>query len=183
MSTPGLARLRASPKAEAIRQSVLADQRNGRAEALAKIEAEKAVRWEDAIDIPAAFNLGGTPPISHAKIVAACAPNLPTEAPRARRAPQARANAESPPAARGKRAERLAAAQSGMIPAPPDFTAETNARFRPKLAAVIALVEAGDVAGLAAFRHDGFMGSSMRAVTLYRDLALVALKARAPKAA
>jgi hypothetical protein len=48
---------------------------------------------------------------------------------------------------------------------------------------VIALVEAGDVAGLAAFRHDGFMGSSMRAVMRYRDLALIALEARTAKAA
>ena len=39
---PGLRRLRASPAAEAIRHSVLADQRKGRADALAKIEAASA---------------------------------------------------------------------------------------------------------------------------------------------
>jgi hypothetical protein len=48
---------------------------------------------------------------------------------------------------------------------------------------VIALIEAADVEGLRAYRHDGFMGSSMRAVMRYRDLALIALEARAPKAA
>ena len=41
-TTPGLRRLRANPKAETIRAAVLADQRKGRASALAKIEAAKA---------------------------------------------------------------------------------------------------------------------------------------------
>jgi hypothetical protein len=44
----------------------------------------------------------------------------------------------------------LASAQSGVLAAPPDFTAESHKRFRPKLTKVIALVEAGDVDGLAA---------------------------------
>jgi hypothetical protein len=47
---------------------------------------------------------------------------------------------------------------------------------------VVALVEAGNAKGLAAYRHDGFMGSSMKAVFRYRDLALVALEARRAKA-
>ena len=50
---PGLRRLRA--KAAAIRSAVLDDQRNGRAEALAKIEAERA---DETIDLPAGFVLG-----------------------------------------------------------------------------------------------------------------------------
>jgi hypothetical protein len=70
--TPGLKRLRASPKAESIRAAVLDDQRNGRAEALAKIEAEKAADAE-AIDLPAAFVLG--------------APQTPTDGPHAAPAP------------------------------------------------------------------------------------------------
>jgi hypothetical protein len=81
------------------------------------------------------------------------------------------------------RAERLALAQAGALPAPPDFTAPTHKRFRPKLAAVIALIEASDVEGLCAYRHDGFMGSSMKAVMRYRDLALIAFEARTATAA
>jgi hypothetical protein len=52
------------------------------------------------------------------------------------------------------RAERLALAQAGVLPAPPDFTALSHKRFRPKLAAVVALVEAADVNGLRAYRQD-----------------------------
>jgi hypothetical protein len=74
-------------------------------------------------------------------------------------------------------------AQTGVLPAPPDFTAETHKRFRPKLAEVVALVEAGNVKALAAWEHKGFMGSSLKAVMRYRDLALIALEARVAKAA
>jgi hypothetical protein len=56
-TTPELRRLRGSPAAETIRSAVLDDQRNGRAEALAKIEAEQAAD-ADAIDLPATFVLG-----------------------------------------------------------------------------------------------------------------------------
>ena len=144
------------PAAEQIRAAVLADQANGRAEAAAKIEAANAQKTA-------------------------------AEAPRAHRAPQARANMKRPaskaPKPLGKRAEILASAQAGVLPAPPDFTAETHRRFRPKLAEVVALVEAGDVAGLRAYQYVGFLSSSPRAIMRDRDLALVALEARAPKAA
>ena len=59
-TTPGLRRLRASPAAEAIRSAVLDDQRNGRAKALAKIEAQKAAAAA-AIDLPAGFVIGRAP--------------------------------------------------------------------------------------------------------------------------
>jgi hypothetical protein len=154
-TTPGLRRLRASLKAETIRAAVLADQRKGRAEARAKIAAAKA-------------------------------PKTAAAAPRARRAPKARANAERPASkaakATGKHAAMLASAQAGKLPAPPDFTAETHKRFRSKLAEVAALAKAGDAKALAAWEHKGFMGSSMRAVMRYRDLALVALEAHARQA-
>jgi hypothetical protein len=77
----------------------------------------------------------------------------------------------------------LASAQAGVLPAVPNFEAETHKRFRAKLAEVIALVEAADVEALSTCRHDGFMGSSMKAVMRFRDLALAALEARAAKAA
>ena len=166
-------RLRAAPNADPIRAAVLSDQETGRAEALAKIEAEKAAD-ADTIELPAAFVLG-----SGAQTAA--------DADSAAPAPSAPPTAAMPVSARRRtgvpRAERLALAQAGVLPAPPDFTAPSHARFRPKLAAVIALAEAGDVEGLRAYRHDGFMGSSMKAVIRYRDLAVVALDARARLAA
>ena len=172
-TAPGLKRLRASPPAESIRAAVLADQPNGRAEALAKIEAEKA-EADDAIDLPANFSLGKA---------AKTAKGGPSPVP----APQARANgkrpASAPRKASGKRAERLAAALAGSLPAPPDFTAETHRRFRAKLAEVVALAEAGDVEGLRAWTPSGFIGSSVKAIIRYRDLALVALEARTARAA
>ena len=56
-------------------------------------------------------------------------------------------------------------------------------RFRPKLAEVVALVEAGDADALRTYQYGGFIGSSMRAILKYRDLALIALEARTAKAA
>lgn len=50
--------------------------------------------------------------------------------------------------ASGKRAAILEAAQRGEIPDAPDFSAPSHARFRKKLAEIVAMVEAGDVAGL-----------------------------------
>jgi hypothetical protein len=164
---PGLARLRKAANAETIRAAVLSNQETGRAEALAKIEAEKAADAE-AIDLPAGFTLGAPQTAADGPQMAPARVARPVSAPRR-------------PA--GPRAERLSLAQAGVLPAPPDFTAESYRRFRGKLAAVIALVEVADVNGLRAYRHDGFMGSSMKAVLRYRDLALVALEARTAKAA
>ncbi len=85
--------------------------------------------------------------------------------------------------ARAASAETLASAQSGVLPAPPDFTAETHRRFRPKLAEVVAMVERDDVEGLRAYRYAGFVSTSPKAIMRYCDLALTALEARAAKAA
>ncbi len=52
-----------------------------------------------------------------------------------------------------RRAALLAEAQAGRLPPPPDFSAPTHARFRAKLAALVAMVEAGDAAGPARRRH------------------------------
>jgi|SRR5271166_317693 len=46
-TTPGLRRLRAAPNAEAIRESVLADQTNGRRKARARIDAKAAETPKD----------------------------------------------------------------------------------------------------------------------------------------
>jgi hypothetical protein len=77
----------------------------------------------------------------------------------------------------GKRAEIEAAAASGTLPTPPDFSANTHKAFRPKLAAVVALAEAGDLAGLEAFEIKAY-SSSPKAILKYRDLAILALKAK-----
>jgi hypothetical protein len=64
------------------------------------------------------------------------------------------------------------------MPSPPNFEAETHRRFRPKLAEVVALAEAGDLKALRAYRYEGFHSTSPRAILRYRDLAVIALEAR-----
>jgi hypothetical protein len=170
---PGIKRLRAAPNAETIRAMTIGDQERARREALARIEAEKAAD-ADAIELPAAFVLGSAAQTAADADSAAPAASAP---PTAARPVSARRGAGVP------RAERLALAQAGLLPDPPDFTAPSHKRFRPLLAKVEAMVETADVEGLRAYRYDGFMGSSMRAVIRYRDLALIALEARARLAA
>lgn len=80
----------------------------------------------------------------------------------------------------GKRAEILAAAKAGTIPAAPDFSAETHARFRKKLGEIVALVEAGEIEALKAFPINP-ISSSPKAMDKYRNLAVIALEARAEK--
>lgn len=77
-----------------------------------------------------------------------------------------------------RRAEAEAAAAKGILPAPPDFSAATHARFRGKLAKMIALAEAGDLAGLKAIEIKPY-SSSRKALARYRDLCIAALEARA----
>jgi hypothetical protein len=77
----------------------------------------------------------------------------------------------------GKRAAILAAAQAGTIPIAPDFSAPTHARFRKKLAEVVAMVEAGNIEGLKAFTINP-VSSSPKAIARYRDLAVIALEAK-----
>ncbi len=84
------------------------------------------------------------------------------------------------PKAPGKRAAVLEAAQRGELPAAPDFSAATHARFRKKLAEAVALVEAGNLEGLRAFEINP-ISSSRKAIARYRDLAVIALEAQAVK--
>lgn len=77
----------------------------------------------------------------------------------------------------GKRAAALEAAQRGEVPAAPDFSANTHKPHRKKLADVVALVEAGDIAALKAF-HINPVSSSPKAIAKYRDLAVIALEAQ-----
>ena len=69
-------------------------------------------------------------------------------------------------------------AQTGILPQAPDFSKPTHTRFRVKLAQIMALAEAGDIAGLQAFEINP-VSSSQEAMARYRDLCVIAITARA----
>ena len=98
--------------------------------------------------------------------------------------PIAAANAASWPAGpkTGKRKAIIAQAQAGALPTAPDFSKPTHARFRAKLARLVALAEAGDVEGLKALAINP-VSTSPKAMARYRDLAVVAIEARKSAAA
>ena len=77
----------------------------------------------------------------------------------------------------GKRQAVLDQAQSGALPPAPDFSKPTHARFRAKLAQIVALAEAGDIADLQAFEINP-VSSSPKAMARYRDLCVIAITAR-----
>jgi hypothetical protein len=87
----------------------------------------------------------------------------------------------APPKSPSKREAALLAAHAGTLPPPPNFEAPTHKRFRPKLAQVVALAEAGDIAGLKAMTINP-VSSSPKAIAKYRDLCVIALEARASAA-
>lgn len=77
-------------------------------------------------------------------------------------------------------AEAAASAAAGIIPAAPDFSKDTHKSWRKRLAAIIAMIEAGDIAGLKADTTEP--KSSSRAILCrFRDLAIIALEAKAAK--
>ena len=77
----------------------------------------------------------------------------------------------------GKRQAILDQAQAGALLNAPDFSKPTHARFRAKLAQIMALAEAGDIAGLQAFDINP-VSSSPKAMARYRDLCVIAITAR-----
>ena len=83
----------------------------------------------------------------------------------------------APAPAIGKRQAILDQAQTGALPQAPDFSKPTHARFRAKLAQIVAMAEAGDIAGLQAFEINP-VSSSPKAMARYRDLCAIALDAR-----
>ena len=86
--------------------------------------------------------------------------------------------ATSPPSPKtGKRKAIIEQAQAGTLPAAPDFSKPTHARFRAKLAKLVALAEAGDVEGLKAIEINP-VSTSPKAMARYRDLAIIAIEAR-----
>jgi hypothetical protein len=82
----------------------------------------------------------------------------------------------------GKRQTIVSLVQSGTLPTVPDFSKPTHARFRTKLAQIVTLAEAGDIAGLQAFEINP-VSSSHKAMARYRDLCVIAIAARASVAA
>jgi hypothetical protein len=88
--------------------------------------------------------------------------------------PQSQTPAIPPARHLGKRAAIEAAARDGVLPEPPDFSAETHRRFRQKLAKLIELVKTGDLAGLKAAEINP-VSTSPRAMQRYRDLCVIAL--------
>lgn len=106
---------------------------------------------------------------------------------KARKADPAAAIAEQPPKEAkplthpvSKRTAILEAAQRGELPEPPDFSAETHTRFRPKLAKLAEMAAAGDIEGL---KNEVInpVSSSPKAMAKYRDLAVIALEAKVGK--
>jgi hypothetical protein len=104
----------------------------------------------------------------------AYAPQAPAKAPKA--TPRAGNGTAVRPL--GKRAAILAAAQAGKLPEAPDFSAATHTRFREKLAYVVAMVKGHDLKALKAWRYEGFLSTSPKAIQRYRDLAIIALEAQ-----
>lgn len=94
--------------------------------------------------------------------------------PKPAKAPKVPGAAKTP----SKKAEMLAAAERGEMPTPPDFTAETHKRFRPVLQKLVDAANAGNLKALKADTTQP-LSSSRVAVCRYRDLAIVALNAKA----
>ena len=77
----------------------------------------------------------------------------------------------------GKRQAILDQAQTVALPQAPDFSNPTHARVRAKLAQLVALAEAGDIAALQSFEINP-VSSSPKAMARYRDLCVIAITAR-----
>jgi hypothetical protein len=106
-------------------------------------------------------------------------PALEADTPKAREscapvAPAAKAQHAGP----GKFAAIREAAERGELPPVPDFSADLHKRNRGRLAQLVAMAEAGDVAGLEAFPIKPNC-TSPKAMDRYRNLCVVALKAHA----
>jgi len=78
----------------------------------------------------------------------------------------------------GKRQSILDQAQTSALPPTPDFSKPTHARFRARMAQIVALAEAGDIAALQAFEINP-VSSSPKAMARYRDLCVIGITARA----
>ena len=94
--------------------------------------------------------------------------------------PIAKANTASWPSApkAGKSKAIIEQVQSGALPVAPDFSKPTHARFRAKLAKLVALAEVGDAEGLKSIEINP-VSTSPKAMARYRDLCVTALETQA----
>lgn len=127
---------------------------------------------------PKAAKPAKAPKAKAAKAPAKAKPAKAEKPAKAAKAPKAEKAAKP---ATGQRAQVLANAEAGILPDAPDFSAETHKRFRGKLADLVKLVEAGDIAALTAYKINP-ISSSPKALDRYRNLAVIALAAQAAKA-
>lgn len=95
----------------------------------------------------------------------------------AKAAPAPKAEGERKPRTSASHAEALEAAKRGELPTAPDFSAPTHKAFRGRLAKIVAMIDAGDVAGLKADTTEP-KSSSRVILCRFRDLAITALEAR-----
>lgn len=105
----------------------------------------------------------------------------PAPAAKPAKAPKAAKSDKAPGKRAAAKAEAEAAAMRGELPKAPDFSAPTHKAWVKKLAAIVAMVEAGDIAGLKAEGTEPKSSSRMQ-LCRYRDLAIMALEARAASA-
>ncbi len=125
-----------------------------------------------ALGEPGAAKDQGAPPPAKSRAKPAKSPRKPAKA--------AKAEAEAPKRMSATYREALGKAEAGKLPAPPNFEAETHRRFRPKLAELIALAKAGDAKGWKGYPIKP-ISTSPKAMDRYRNLCLIALKAKATK--
>lgn len=111
------------------------------------------------------------------KAKAAAAPKAPKApaAPKAPKEPKLSARAQAA-------ADALAGAEAGKLPVEPDFTAATHNSYRKKLEGIIAAAKANDLAALEADTTEPKCSSRIP-LCRYRDLAIIAVKARLAKKA
>jgi hypothetical protein len=177
---PGLMRLRNAKNGEAIRAATLADQKRGRREARARLDAAPAARSgptaaEDASRAPDAPAPAASPPAP-----AAAAPARPAR-------PPIEPTPIPVPALKmeGMNAKSAAAfmrGAQGELPEPPDLSApSTSPSDRKELAALTSLVEAGDIEGLRAYGIRPYYAGAIK-LDRYRQCAVIALEARAKAA-
>lgn len=160
-----------------------------------KFAAERARK---AISVPEAFKVTGpnadgryaVEQIEGTEVAALATDAKPTKKTQAAvkkaKAPKAEKAAKTPAQAKvqksekavGKRAAIQAAAEKGKLPAAPDFSAETHARFRPKLEELVKLVKAKDIKALKKYEINA-VSSSPKALDRFRNLAVIALEAQA----
>lgn len=140
--------------------------------------AEKAAAKAEPAPAPAASDNSGKRKAA-LKIAARATPKpKKPEKPARPEKPEKPEAPEKPTKPLGKRAAILEAAQRGELPPVPDFSAPTHARFRKKLDEVVEMAKAGDLKGLKAFQINP-VSTSPKAIARYRDLAVIAIEARA----